>query len=383
MKKGVLLLFFLILLSLQVNAIGISPPAADLAFQPDFTYEVTFQLSNPFDFTSDVHISTSGELNEYAELKENVVVLKPRSSEQFSVLLHLPKAGVLKPGGHGLFVNAYEKPREVRKRGINAFLSVGSMIVVNVPYPGKYLETSIVAKDISKGETSPIYITVANKGRDPIQKINGKIEISYEDSEKILDIPIDTFTLEPKEQKEIRTSFSSGKNPAGTYHAVLILNYDDLISTASTKFGIGTMLVNLINHTEKLEIDKINQFFITVENKWNKPITSMHAEITVKNSGNEIAKFKTPPFELLPWEKKDVGTYIDTTGYVPGNYEATIDLYYEGEKTTETVSIALYKRFAINVTNIMIAVVILVVVIDAIVLIKRKRHERLVRHALI
>ncbi|HLD02786.1 MAG TPA: hypothetical protein VJC07_03755 [Candidatus Nanoarchaeia archaeon] len=371
MKKGVLLLFFLVALSLDVYAIGISPSIELLDFKPDFTYERVLSISNPYEFSSDVYLSLSGDLANYSELKDEHLVLEPFSSKQFNVLIHLP-SNMPKPGGYGLIVGAYEKPR-IQRVGISGFARVNARIEVHVPYPGKYIETKIIAKDVSAGETAPIYLTVINKGKQELSNIKGRIEISYEESKKVMDIPLDSFGLQLNEQKEIRESFSTGKNPPGTYSAVAILDYDNIVSTASTNFGVGTLEAKLINHTDRLELNKINKFTLTVENKWNKPISGLYAEISLLKNG---AKFKTPPVDLLPWEQKEISTYLDTNGYLAGDYDAQVDLYYEGKKTTSSITISIFKKIAVNITNIMVAVVALVVLIDFIVLVRRKRHAK-------
>ncbi len=100
-------------------------------------------------------------------------------------------------------------------------------------------------------------------------------------------------------------------------------------------FRVGEFRVLILNYTDELKENEVNEFEIEVESLWNEDIEEVYAEVIV----NRIAVFSTPIVLLNAWERKTLVGYFDSTGFDYGDFRAEVVLYYDEGLISESVDL--------------------------------------------
>lgn len=342
MKRGIVVFLFavaVIFLAGSVSSLGISPAFKEYNFDPGLKGSISYTVSAPDD--KELEISLEGDLVEYVKLSKTTL----KGSGSFSAEFELPQS-VEKPGMHRIRVYVGEKvDPELAAGFIGTRLVVISQIDIYVPYPGRYLETSLKAHDVNLGEPVNFELDIVSQGEEDVT-IKPRIEVFSQGGEQIDTLNFNERVIKSQEKIGLQKSLDTSGLNAGNYKAISIIDYGN-IAQSEAEFRIGELVVNIVGHTSELYTNKLQKFDIAVESGWNEVIDGAYANVAILNATGNVAIFKTSTTSLFPWEEANITGYVDTNGLQPGLYNANISLIYfgkeQGRSTSKLVQISLIK----------------------------------------
>lgn len=368
--KFFILLFVLILSSLSVSAIRISPDSIRIEFEPNFEQTYTFATGQ----AENVGVNIEGPLAEYVSLEENNIA----KDGTFLIKVSLPE-DIDPPGKHLVFVGL----TEAGKGGgtVSARAAIRTPIDIRVPYIGIYAQSSFNAVDVKINETAEFIVTMANLGKLNITDAKSIIDIMNGKGEKVDTIESQENFIITKSTGNIISVFDPSKHVAGNYKAIAHLSYEGQNKDLEDTFRIGSLNIEIVNFTKNFIKKDIVNFDLEVESGWNSQISNIFAEIKIFNNSKELSSFKTVSFDLEPWERKEVSTFWETHGMGEGAYDAEITLFYQGSQSKSNGKVYLripkekmnFVDKYVTTTNLLIFAVVLLILINLIVLLKKRR----------
>ena len=339
--------------------VGVTPVRYEVNFEPGLKKVFTFNFLGDSDIQFKVY--ALGDLSEYVGLSTNYL----KQPGPVNVLLQLPDE-IEVPGAHTIYIGAAQQPKDTR-RGFGIVGDVRGRIIVNVPYPGKYIEAELVTPDIKYGDIGEFILKITSRGKEDVTT-DSEIQI-YDTNEKLVgEISLGENYLKSQEKIELYAEFDTIGHRAGKYKAVAIVKYDEKQAKDEKEFRIGELFVEIKEWTKKVWRGKINPFVIEVESLWNDPIENVFAEVFILNHN---IRFNTPSITIGCFEKSNLTGYFDTTP-IPveaKSVQARIKVFY-GDKTTEKfVNVKLIKETdyvmyaLIGVAGVLIILLIIVMVL--------------------
>jgi hypothetical protein len=323
MKKQLffVLYFLIFFMQLASASLGITPAKSEFNFVSGSEYVVDYVVSS--DIGSKLEFYVEGDLSDYVVLDKTEAV----GSSLLRMRLTLPES-VDKPGPHKLLVGAREVPPEDQFLG--TAINIRAVVYVYVPYPGRYAEMGLNIPDGNIDEEIPVELNVVNRGKDDLLLNSVKIDF-FTENKKIHEMIFNPVELKTAEEKYFRKFLDSkGYNP-GDYFAEATINYGEE-NFINKSFRIGSLFVNITNFTNTLESGGIRKFYIGVQSLWNGQLNNVYADVNLSNGIQDDIIFRTPSVDLVPWELRDIESFLDTEEMV-GQYNADIVLSYPGGKT--------------------------------------------------
>ena len=380
MQKTILVLIVILLnATLALGAgIGSNKLTYQIEYSPNKQVEFEYQLITTSQQTMDYELYTINEDEAYEaplELRVNFTPyvtfepnalknIAPKTNPKFRIKINMP-ASLSPPGEHGV--------RACVQEGQSSGGMVGSRsgacgrIIINIPYPGKYLLIGLTAHDTDLGGTAKIDVFLNNRGLEDIREITGNIYVYDENNNLVKQVSIEKTSLISRERKT-QTLFidTIGLKP-GEYTAKAEIRWDNGVERKEATFRIGAEKVELLEITKTYQNNTINPVEMKVKNNWNQQTQNIYA--TIKVEGQEI---KTPTIELGAWQEGALKTYWDTKGLNIGGYPAEIFLHYntKEDKYTETFTVIEQKiekpemqKVKIPLSGLMIAVIIIIAIL--------------------
>lgn len=389
-----ILLGLLVLVPITVQAIGITPSSITLNFEPNYETTLTFYASNNRDANTTLEPYFGGDLEKYIKiLNPKPVNIPPGGYAEFKIRLRLPSA-LNTPGLHRTYIGVTEKPSDnpTGAGAVVAYTSAEALLDVKSPYPNKYATADLIVENVNVGETARFKINVENLGEKTINSAHGIITI--EEGDKLIKQLTTIYSTVPtKEIVTLPVKVETKDMKPGEYKVSTVVDYDGLKATDEDSFLLGDLYVNLTNYTRSFEVNKINRWEMSVQNRWNKPIKSVYAEAKILQNGEEISiGARTPPISLSPWENNRLDAYWDTSGFAVGEYDAKITLFYEDKKTENLIKINIMKsakplllqipwlHSKISLEISLLLIILLVILVDlmwlALVIKRRKKDDK-------
>lgn len=331
-KKVVVLIFcafFLILNSKNIcaSSLGLTPAIIEQNFEPNGRFLASFNVLGASE-TQDLLVFAEGDFSEYVTFDKTNFT----GGNSFTAYIDLP-AQTNKYGKNKLYIKVKEV-FDIDTGGIGTKLEIGALIIIRVPYPGKYAEIRSFEITTTNENESIFFISkVENMGN---QDIVANVSVNIFSDEQF----VESIFLGSKEIKFRETKSFAGAAKgysAGEYNATAIVDYGGEVNAESEKqFKVGGLFVDIINWTSEIVQGKINEFEIEIESKWNNDIENVYAEVNISKEGGLSDFFKTPSVKLGRWEKNKLIGFVNAENLEPGDYQAKITLFYE-EKTTEKI----------------------------------------------
>lgn len=371
MKKRFLLFGFLFILIIifsikSVFALGLSPGKHVFNFEPNFETSIVYKVleDNP---EQELEIYISGDLADFVKIDRKNLV----GGGFFGLNLKLPEH-IEPPGKHIIYVGVKQKiDEELSKGTVGTSVVIQGIIVINVPYPGKYVDVSLNSHNVNVGEPVNFEISLISRGDEDVE-IFPRIEIISQEK-TIETLFFQNRFLKSQEQLGLKKTLDTTNYNPGTYDAVTIVDYGK-IAEARTEFKIGELIIDILNYTRKITIEGVQKFDIEIQSGWNNKIDGAYAEVNIFNNSNSLISFKTSTTELIPWEKKTITGYFDTTGFIEGIYDANISVIYFGKDVGKSTNKLVQVEFVKELNIILIGAVILgiLVILAVIIFISRK-----------
>lgn len=360
-RRYFLLLILIALPYVNAGSVGISPAYFVEHFEPNMEKSFKFQAfnSNP---NEGIGIQLEGNLEKYASISTNYL----QGSGLFEVDLKLPEK-LDRPGTHSLYVKVFESKNESADiSAIGGIAAIRVPIKILVPYPGKYTESVLKVNNINEGEDARYELDIQNLGTENVT-IDALIEVFKinKNGEKMLTQQVNDMFLESKNVLNVVDELDTNEFEPGEYHATATMSYGKT-ETVNTTFRVGEFLVDIIDYDYLFERDKINQFNIKIENKWNTKIESVFGEVTITDEGEVISSFRTVSLDTNPWEIKNITGFFDAEDLDSGRYLANINLFYAGSKTNKLVAIYIqdppkereYLRYVLMIVAVLSIIII-------------------------
>ena len=347
--------------------LGLTPALIEVDFKPGFKFFSGFSVLGA-EANQKLKVYASGDFAEYVKFDKTELT----GSESFTAYVELPEKAE-KPGKNRLYIKVLEVKEE--GSGIGTRLEIGALILIKVPYPGKYAEIkSFSVNNANSKEPVSFSIEVESLGTEDIVT-DASVEV-YSDNKLIDEINFPVKIIK-KQTSETFTKINEKGYESGVYNATAIVNYENVIK-AEKIFKIGTLFVDVINWSSQFLKGKINPFNIEIESKWNNDIENVYAEVNVTRDGKLADYFKTPSVKLNRWEKAILKGFFNAEELETGKYKADIKIFYEGEITEKNVNIEIIneKTQFIKIIAIIIGIVLAIVIIIYFALRRRKNEKK-------
>lgn len=370
-KRVEVFAIILLLLIISISCIGFVSSVAGVSpaiYRDDYYdgFKKDYSFNFYFNDDSKAEIYAEGDLSQYVKLNKKSI----SGSEGVRVSVSLP-IGVVKPGKNIIYIGA----REIidPEGGVGLAGNIRGVIVIKVPYPGKYVESELKVSNANPGELIDLELNVDNLGQDDV---TASVIVETFNSKGLKEkLELGSKLIPTKEEEVFKKRIDSNGYGSGDYYANATIYYGgDNPSYASSIFRIGRLYVGIGNITSDFEKGKINRFIIPVESFWNDDIEGLHANVSFPGYDES---FLTPTIKIEPWEKTQLTGFFDASKIDKDEFQANITLYYEGGFTNKLVDVNFKKE--VNYTMyIIIGVLSLVIVVLAgviIILIKNGKKK--------
>lgn len=326
----------MIMLSSNALAIGIAPARTTFDFSSGMerTVDVTILNSDKKDMSVSMHVS--GDLEDFITLSGNSFrISADETSRVINYKVKLPSQ--LAPGTYKTDIVALELADESGEDGtvIGVSLAVMTRLIVNVPYPGKYIISELNINGAAPGEEVTFIMPIKNAGKADILSLKANINIYNKLNEEIYSFNTETINLVSGGEAELVGKWKNDEM-AGTYFAKVTIIYDAEILALEKLFNIGNAELELEEISVRdFSLGQIAKLEMLVENKWGEEVLDAYTQTKIyDNSGNTISEFKSLAYNIPALSKSVMVSYWDSGGFKEGTYEASVYLNY-GQKSTQ------------------------------------------------
>lgn len=335
-KKFLLYLLFVFVLILLILphalAVGITPGRTQFDFSPGKVVDGGFEVVNSGE-DGEFVVLVQGELNQSVSVSQVSFKMSAlEGSKKLSYKVAMPQK--LSPGLHTAEVVVLQLPKASGDGTfVGSTVGVVTQIYVNVPYPGKYLETSLnIGVDGDKG--IKFFVPLVSRGKLDVVRAKAIIDIYSSLNEKITTVNTNELPVKSLDRGELVASLDSGKLNPGRYRAVATIVYDEETSTVEKEFSIGDQVLKIKNvEVNDFTLGQIAKFEFLVENTWSEPIKGAYLQMQIYNTQKEtMADFKSQTYDINPLESKLMTAFWDTDGVQKGNYDSSVFLKF-GEQS--------------------------------------------------
>jgi hypothetical protein len=371
-KKSLFFIFLFIFLVGFASSLGMSPAKKVLNFQPGKTIEIEY-ISFAISENTELFVSVYGYFAPYVTLSKN----KLRGPDSFILTLNMPEE-VDVPGPHRLIVQIEEAvDEELLTSTVGTTVTLRAALIIEVPYPGKYLDANLKTHNVNLGEPVNFEIYLKSHGDETIN-VRPLIEIKNEGGELTDTLILRDRILLSQEKIDLKKTLDTTGYNSGNYVANLIANYGSLVSTDAKEFRIGKLTIDILNYTELIEIGGYQGFYLDIESGWNDKIDGANAEIVLFENSSEKVRFKTSSTSLSPWERKTISGFFDTTPFAPGIYDGNVTVSYFGRDIgkSETKQIQIEFIRSLNVTLIVVIAVGILILLGILFFIIFKQRKK-------
>jgi hypothetical protein len=325
-KKGFFIFFLclicIFILSKTVLSLSVGPAKTEFNFVPGSEQEINYFVSDPAG--SELELFVEGDLAQYVKLDKKTLM----GGGTFNAKLKLPQTIEI-PGKHRILIGVRQKiDPELVQGNIGTAIIIMVVIDIYVPYPGRYLDVKLSSYNVNVGEPVTFLLDIASQGTETVT-ITPVIDI-YSFEKKIESLTFQARDVASQEILNLKKTLDTANYNPGNYKAIALVDYG-VIAKSESDFKIGNLSISITNYTGFIPIGKIQPFYIEIESNWNDNIDGAYAEVSILNNSLILTSFKTSTTNLIPWEKKIIIGYFETSNFSKGIYDANISLFYFGK----------------------------------------------------
>lgn len=286
----------------------------------------------------DVIVMSRGELDQYIAFNKTILSFAPADNEKSITYVLRAPPSLERPGEHTAEIVAIELPRgsleNTQDTVVAASAGVISQLVVNVPYPGKYLKGDFFAPGGNVDEPVEFTVSLYNLGAEDLKTISGSLEILGPTNERIAKMDFNTISLASKQAGKIAARYAEHLNP-GIYHAVARVDYDGKKLRFDQDFGIGNQYIDILRiGVDSFRLGEIVKFNIDLENEWNNDLQGVYGELSLLDqAGATLTSTKTASVDMPANERATIYAYLNTVGINPGRYILDLIVHYANHET--------------------------------------------------
>ena len=324
-KNIVFLIFLFILISCSfASAYGVTPSQNIVSYVPGTTVSGSFDIINTEDKDIEIVLLAQGELNASLSLSESSFnILSSEKSRKINYQILTPTG--LKPGSHSAEILILELPSQIRTNSafVGAVVGVIVKVIIDVPYPGKYIESSLAVSDNGE-KIFNFVLPLVSKGELDVSRARAIIDIYTPLNEKVASLSTNEIAVPSRERKEVAATWDTSLVEVGRYRVVATLIYDEQTITLEKDFSVGNQQLVLKNvEVNDFSLGEIAKFELLLENTWSELISGAYIQMQVLNSaGDTIADFKSAAYDIPSLDNKLLVAFWDTEGVKKGSYPA-------------------------------------------------------------
>ncbi len=352
----------LVILSSNVSAIGISPDKLSLNYEPLAEGELNVYVINTEDSEINASLTLQGDLAKYFKVIEKSVEVQPKNTGSFTIGYKLP-AVIDTPGLNNIILKI--RKNSAISQGLGATLGILSKIVVDVPYPYKYLEYDFETKSVNEGEEINFDFNIQSKGVKNIFDVVSKIEVydAHDLDNLVLELEGDKFPLVSGRNKATKIELNSSEIGIGDYFIDAYLVYDGIESKhVNETISVGYEDVDVLNYTKRVISGGIKKFSVLLKNRWNYDVNKVYIESYLAKDNVPITERSVShTVDMRALEEVDVPVYLDVSELISGSYTLVMDIHYSDFVKQEKVEILIEEKIEISM-GMIVAIVLIVLV---------------------
>ena len=332
MKTKIILWIAVTLILLNAGlSLGVIPAKTTFDFEKGAEREYTLKIVNNEHKDLYVELLADGPLAEYITLPAEAIHLDS-SKDMLEIKFKVKIDKDLPPGQTLGQIILAEKLPDVTVSGnvFSASLKIAHKVIINVPYPKKYVETAVSYEE--KPAQVDLKLSAKNLGQENIQALKTTFEI-YDGKEKIAEAETDKTSLAAKADTTLLATIDKKKVQYGSCNLLASVFYDDYWLELKKEMILGEPEINVLFFDQYFIVGKINKFTAELLNKWNKEVKNVFIEVFVYKEGKELDKVRTASFDIQREERKSVEGFLDATNRETGDYEFDVVVNYEGKTT--------------------------------------------------
>lgn len=373
-RGGMSLFVLMIICSGMVTSLGISPPKVVYDYSGPFSDEIAFTVRSNSPFPAIIGVNITGAMTEYATIINKEFRLESQSRAGFKIVLDIP-------GDHGLvgkqvlWIEAAEI-EVIREDSASIMFATGvsPAIVVNFPYPGKFLEIySARIKSVNEGENSEFLRKVISRGEQDAS-FTSKLVVRDNNDQMVVEQAYPSVFIKGMDTYSKTDTIITNNLVSGKYTTEFTIYYDGEEKTQKSTFQVGEENITLVDYRPKvLPKGEISEMVFEIENMWNGDFDNVYGIMTFEN-----VSASTPSEKLTSFGKVKLRQFMDFRSYDVGEYEGSIEVHFddnvrefsltiginesevEPEKTkTPTMTILLYSSLAVLIIFLILLVILL------------------------
>jgi len=341
MKKEVLLISSLFLLSVVSAISGVSPGSYNVDFWPGLEKNFTFNFI--FDEGVNSKLSISNDLSEFATLDNYLI----SGTQKVTLFLKLPEQ-IENYGQNKIRISAKELNSD--NQGISIISDVSGIVNVLVPYPWEYYQIKLEIPDGTIEELLNISLVVKNLGNLSV-KTSPAVQI-FNGQDLVQIVTFNENMVAPLQQITFSKQIGISNFSVGEYSAVALLDCNGTYIRDDKFFRIGKFEVEINDYTKIIKKTNPSQISFNLTNLWNREI-DLNADLIV---GGE--KFTSPSIKINSGENKNLTIYFNAE-QIKNTQNASIILYYGGKISETKINL----EFENNYQKILIILLILFAIV--------------------
>jgi hypothetical protein len=328
MHRRILVLFVFLMMINNVMALGVTPGRNTFEYEPGKIEEASFSVVNSGNEDINIAVFADGEMADNVALSD-VSFFMDKDEERKSLSYSFKIPSGLEPGRHE--TNVVVMQLGGKSSGgdtfIGAAVGVSTQIVLNVPYPGKFVESELSV--FEKDGKIQFIMPAVSRGDLDIARVGAEVVIYSSLNEKIESLNSEEFSLRSGERKDLIVDWNPNVEP-GPYRAVATVVYDEQTLTLEKEFDVGARRLSLEGvEVNDFSLGEIAKFEMLVQNHWSEVIEDVVAEMQIFNKKGEVmAEFKSANYDLNPREKTLMVAFWDSEGVSENTYDSTLFLNY-------------------------------------------------------
>ena len=298
---------------------------------------------------------------------------------EFDLIIYFSPEQYIAPGSYSFGLSVKEKPA-AGAGAISSLVAVSKIFTVEVYSYDKEIDLSLDVPNINAGSPLSLQLTVISRGYPDINSVFGEITILNADA-----VPWGTIRTEEKflpglSAVTFTEVFDASSVVVGNYAAAATVFYDGQQESANTTFLIGNMDILVRNYTSTLPRG-FADFNVVVVSNWGNVLRNVYAKLFI--AGQEL--LQTPSLDLLPWQEAQLQGILKVD-LVPGGYNGTLQLFFEGEHKDIPIIVTIIELPAAApevqqpASSTMVISIILIILLLAVVVLVyflfHRRHEK-------
>lgn len=396
---GILVFIFCTLLSSSAFAVGFAnlPSVREVVFSPGADIEIPLAVVGGSNIDVNLNALTPGDPSTLGTAQDNnileyvhIIDASPGTGERaLSVRFSFPQA--MKPGIYYIDMYATDNPPNRNQAMITAVASVKLRFTVRVLSSEKLLEiTSIGVPPIAEGLPANVSLGVISRTTSTLDNVRATFFVW--DKESLL-LTVDgpaSIRLDSAQSAVISSSLPVDSLSGGEYTVNATVSYDgNTASSNPATLRIGTLHVDVRNHTPSLAFNATNKFTFNIVNQWNRELREVNAKVTLNGQTKKTASLNIPPFGSTIYE-----IYFDRdASLIPGTASVSVEVVFKDfdpisggyQEKTEQFSLPVLVQeppvleqpsaFSSLLLPVSIGMVLLIVLLTLIVAYVRRSHE--------